>query len=340
MAVTIKQVAERAQVSTTTVSYVLNGTGTVTEATRQRVLDAVSALGYQPHHAARSMRGRSETIGLVLPAWGDRLADPATAEILAGLAGAAAKQGYHLLLATAESAADEPRLCMSLIQTGRVDGVVLLDPLVEDPRAEALRAADMAHVCAGPVEGSPWVALDGHAGARLATEHLLGLGHTRIGLIQIPSELAESEPRYQGYAEALGHAEVVFDPELVVEAGRREEDGYQAVLALLELPEPPTAILACSDDLAIGALHALHEAGLSVGNDISLVGFDDLPQAAHTQPPLTTLRQARRALGEQLAERLHAAIVGRSSQPNRTLVPRLVVRRSSGPPRLRDASEQ
>ena len=196
MAVTIKQVAERAQVSTATVSYVLNGTGTVTEATRQRVFDAVATLGYQPHHAARSMRGRSQTIGVVLPAWEDRLADPATAELLAGVVGEAARHGYHLLIATADSLEDEPQQHTSLAQTGRVDGLVLLDPQVEDPRAQALIKAHVPHVCAGHApEGSLSAAIDSRAGAELATEHLIGLGHRRIGLIQIPSYLAESEPR-------------------------------------------------------------------------------------------------------------------------------------------------
>ncbi|MDZ4716946.1 MAG: LacI family DNA-binding transcriptional regulator [Roseiflexaceae bacterium] len=335
MAITIRQVASLAQVSTTTVSYVLNGTGTVTEATRRRVLAAVTTLGYQPHHAARSMRGRSETLGLVLQAHSDRLADPAYAEMLAGLADGSAKRGYLLLIATVEAEEDEPQLCLSLAQTGRVDGLVLLDPWIDDQRARVLANADVPHVCAGPgPAGSSYVALDGNSGAQQAVGHLLALGHRRIGLIQIPSELADSEPRYQGYAQALTQAGIAIEPELIVEAGRRQEDGYQAIGELLDLPEPPSAVLACSDDLAFGALHALHDAGLVVGSDVSLVGFDDLPLAAYTQPPLTTLRQPRRALGEQLAELLDATIRDHTT-PLRgiTLAPRLVVRKSSGPPK-------
>lgn len=335
MAVTIRQVASLAQVSTTTVSYVLNGTGTVTEATRSRVLAAVASLGYQPHHAARSMRGRSETLGIVLPAHSDRLADPAYAEMLAGLADGAAKRGYLLLIATVESEADEPQLCLSLAQTGRVDGLILLDPWIDDPRATLLAHANVPHVCAGfGPAGSSYVAVDGQNGAQQAVGHLLALGHRRIGLIQIPSELADSEPRYQGYADALTQAGLVIEPELIVEAGRRQEDGYQALGELLDLPEPPTAVLACSDDLAFGALHALHDAGRVVGSDVSLVGFDDLPLAAYTQPTLTTLRQPRRALGEQLAVVLDAIIRNPATPPRgMTLAPRLVMRRSSGPPK-------
>src|SRR5919108_1054251 len=148
MAATIKQVANLAHVSTATVSYVLNGTGTVTEATRRRVLAAVAELDYQPSYAARSLRGRSRTLGLALRALPGRLADPALAEMLAGFADAAARRGYHLLLAAPADGETEAELCMSLARTGRVDGLLLLDTLVEDERARALCEAGIPHVCA------------------------------------------------------------------------------------------------------------------------------------------------------------------------------------------------
>jgi LacI family transcriptional regulator/LacI family repressor for deo operon, udp, cdd, tsx, nupC, and nupG len=333
MAVTIKQVAQLADVSPATVSYVLNGTGTVTETTRRRVLQAVEALGYQPHYAARSMRGRSHTLGLVMAPAVDRLADMGYAEMLSGLAAAASQRGYYLLLATAQAAADEVDLCRRLAQTGRVDGIVLFDMQIDDMRARTLADAGVPYVCAGRApDETPSVEIDGHAGARLAVEHLLSLGHTRIGLIQLPSELTDSAVRFDGYVDALRAAGIELDPELVVEAGRRENDGYHATLELLERPEPPTAILACSDDLAFGALHAIHEAGLSVGQEVSLVGFDDVPLAAHVQPPLTTLRQPHRAVGEQLAAMLIDIVEQRSRHSRRILLtPRLVVRHSAGP---------
>lgn len=334
MAATIKQVAAQAGVSTATVSYVLNGTGTVTEATRQRVMAAVAELGYQPSHAARSLRGRSYTLGLSLAPVPGRLADPAVAEVLASLADAAATRGYYLLLAAGEPS-DQADVCVRMARTGRVEGVVLLDLQIEDERAQALCEANIPHVCAGPVGGScqsPSVSVDGHGAARMAVEHLLQLGHRRIGLIQLPSEMADSEPRYNGYVEALEAAGAEAEPVLVVEAGRREEDGYQAMNELLGLPEAPTAVLACSDELAFGAMHALYDAGRDVGNDVSLIGFDNVPLAAHTHPPLTTLRQPRRALGEHLATLLIDGIEGRL-RDNRTMLlqARLIVRRSTGP---------
>ncbi len=337
MAATIKQVAELAEVSTATVSYVLNGTGTVTDATRRRVLSAVERLQYQPSHAARSMRGRSHTLGLALPAQAGRLADPALAELLAGLAEAAALRGYYVLLATVGDQ-HEAELGVQLARTGRVDGMILLDLQVDDPRAQALAEANVPHVCAGPApagSSSPYALVDGRAAAQAAMHHLLGLGHRRIALIQLPSELAESEPRYQGYADALAEAGVALDPSLIVEAGRTEEDGYQAIGELLSVPGGPTAVLACSDELAFGAMHALYDAGLEIGRDVSIVGFDAVPLAAHTHPPLTTMHQPRRAVGEHLATLLADTIERRTrAAQSAVLGARLIVRRSTGPLRL------
>jgi DNA-binding LacI/PurR family transcriptional regulator len=335
MAATIKQVAALAEVSPATVSYVLNGTGTVTEATRQRVLAAVAELDYQPSHAARTLRGRSHTLGVTLPAQPGRLADPALSELLAGLSDAAALRGYFVLLATAGSQS-EADLCLTLARTGRVDGLLLLDMQVDDERARVLGGQAIPHVCAGPApDGSPFVAVDGRAGAQAAVRHLIGLGHQRIGLIQLPSDLADSEPRYLGYADALAEASLAIDPALIVEAGRTEEDGYQAIGELLAAPQAPSAVLACCDELAFGAMHALYDAGHTVGRDVSIIGFDDLPLAAHMHPPLTTLRQPRRAVGEHLAALLIDTIERRSrAAQSATLSPRLIVRRSTGPVRL------
>ena len=144
--------------------------------------------------------------------------------------------------------------------------------------------------------------------------------------------LADSEPRYFGYADALAEAGLPVDPALIVEAGRSEEDGYQAIGELLGAPRSPSAVLACGDELAFGAMHALYDAGLAVGREVSIVGFDDLPLAAHTHPPLTTLHQPRRAVGEHLAALLIDTVERRArAAQSATLSPRLIVRRSTGP---------
>jgi DNA-binding LacI/PurR family transcriptional regulator len=332
---TIKEVAERAQVSTATVSYVLNGTGSVTEATRQRVLTAVAELDYQPNYAARSMRGRSHTLGLVLPALATRLTDPLLSELLAGFSEAAAARGYYLLLATATEEQPEQLLAAQFVRTGRVDGVVLLDVQTADERVAYLVQQGIPHVCAGPPpEGHdvPYVTVDGCGGVLLAMRHLLGLGHRRIALIMLPSDLATSEPHYQGYSAALTAAGIAVDPTLILETGRTQIDGVTAMQELLDLPEPPTAVLACSDEVAFGAMHALHTAGREVGRDVSLVGFDDVPMAAHTHPPLTTLHYPQRDLGLHLARLLIGRIEGHTrNQQSVTLEMNLIIRKSTGP---------
>jgi DNA-binding LacI/PurR family transcriptional regulator len=337
---TIKQVASMARVSTATVSYVLNGTGTVTEPVRLRVLEAAAALDYQPSYAARSLRTHARTLGLVLPALPGYVADPLLAELLSGISEGAAARGYYVLLATARAEEPDALLAARLVRSGRVDGVVLLDLLADDERAAALREQGVPHVCAGQPSGSaaqasPFVAVDGRQGAALATRHLLSIGHRRIAMIALPSDLADSAPRQQGYAEALAQAGAAFAEELVVEAGRTNADGYAAMQELLGLPEAPDAVLACSDALAFGALHALRDAGVEVGHDVSLVGWDDAPLAAHTHPTLTTLRYDRQALGAQLAATLIAVAERRDDEPQHTLLPmRLVIRKSTRNARL------
>jgi LacI family transcriptional regulator/LacI family repressor for deo operon, udp, cdd, tsx, nupC, and nupG len=334
---TIRDVAERAKVSTATVSYVLNGTGTVTSETRRRVMEAVEALHYQPNHAARSLRTRSRTLGLVLDGSVAGLADPALAELVAGLSEGAAAQGYYLLLASATGGQAEQELGAQLARTGRVDGVVLLDLLVGDERAAALVAAGVPCVGAGaPDEPAPCptVGLDLRQGAADAARHLLGLGHRRIGLIALPSGLADSEPFVAGFVAALGAAGVGLDPALIVEAGQAEDDGITAMQELLSAPEPPSAVVAASDALAFGAMHALRDAGLEAGRDVSLLGCGDLPLAAHTHPPLTTLRAPRRAIGAALARRLAAEIERRPHPEGAALGLQLIIRRTTAALRL------
>lgn len=333
---TIKDVARRARVSTATVSYVLNGTGVVSDATRERVLAAVAELGYQPNHSARALRTRSHTIGVVAPGIAGRLADPATAEIVAGLSEAATAAGYCLLIAAPTDYEAEGELDLRLARSGRVDGLVLFDLRVDDERPTLLAEARIPVVAIGaPTAGvtCPIAGFDLRAGAAQATQHLIRLGHRRIALLAAPSDLSISEPFYAGYVAALHAAGLRRDAALVVEAGSSEDDGMAAMQELLAARTPPTAVLAATDALAFGAMHALRDAGRSVGQDVSVVGCDDLPLAAHTYPPLTTLRAPRRELGATLARHLIGLIERRTVPPVTLLPVRLIVRHSTAAPR-------
>jgi len=332
---TIKDVARRAQVSTATVSYVLNGTGVVSEATRARVLAAVAELGYQPNHSARALRTRSHTIGVVAPGIAGRLADPGTAEMLAGVSEAATAAGYCLLIAAPTATESEEELALRLVRSGRVDGLIIVDLRRDDERPALFADAGVPVIAIGsPTSGvaCPVVGFDLHAGAEQAIHHLTRLGHRRIALINFPSDLSMSEPFYTGYLSALHAAGLRRDAALVIEAGSSETDGVAAMQELLTLRHPPTAVLAASDTLAFGAMHAIRDAGLSVGAHISVIGCDDLPLAAHTYPPLTTLRTPRRELGTTIARRLIAQIE-RRPVPAVTLLPlRLIIRHSTAAP--------
>lgn len=326
---TIKEVAQRANVSIATVSYVLNGTGSVSAHKRQAVLAAAEQLNYRPSYRGRALQSqRSMTLGVVVPAT-QRVAEPSFGELLAGLTAGAANNGYHILLAASGAAQPEAALYSQLVRSGRVDGVVILDIQTDDPRISAARQEQIPYICAGRADdGSAFIAVDGVAGMIEAMAHLIVRGYERIALLQPPLEQTLAAEQDSGYRDALAEAGLPFDESYVVEGGDSEADGYAASEELLSAPEPPTAIVAGTSALAFGALHAIHDAGRRVGRDIALISFEDTPAAAHTAPPLTAVRQPFRAWGEALAAGLIAVLDGQ--QPQHILQPQLIVRRSCG----------
>jgi DNA-binding LacI/PurR family transcriptional regulator len=327
---TIKEVAQRANVSIATVSYVLNGTGSVSPEKRRAVFEAAAALQYRPSYRGRALQaGRSTTLGLVLPR-AQRVADPSFGELLAGITDGAARSGYHVLLAAATDGTPEAELIGQLVQSGRADGVVLLDVQEADPRIAAARAHGVPYICAGrPDDDSPFVAPDATAGMIEAMAHVITRGHTRIGLIQPPLEWPLAADLDAGYREALDEAGLDFEPELVVEGGLSESDGYAAAEELLSRPEPPSAIIAGTSALAFGTLHAIHDQQLTVGRDVALISCEDTPAAAHTAPPLTAVRQPLHAWGAALADGLIAQVGGRT-WTSVVVQPQLIVRHSCG----------
>ncbi len=324
---TIKQVAEAAGVKPATVSYVMNGTGSVSAATRQRVRAAAAALHYAPSHLARSLQRRgSRTLGLVLPT---AAPDEPIGALLRGLADGAATAGYNLLLAARTE--DDDATYADLHRSGRIEGVVILDVRHRDDRVAVARRLGIPYACAGrPGDDSPFVAIDAESGTIEALAHLIVLGHEHIGLITPPLELALATEQDAGYRVALAEAGIAFDEELIVEGGLTEGEGYVAANELLALPEPPTAILAGSAPLAFGTLHAAHDAGMHVGENLALIVFDDPPSAAHVAPPLTAVRQPTVEVGRELAAMLAAVIEGREHQRAVLLPTQLIVRHSCG----------
>ncbi|MCX7683081.1 MAG: LacI family DNA-binding transcriptional regulator [Anaerolineae bacterium] len=335
--VTIKDVAQRAGVSIATVSYVLNQSAPVSEATRAKVLEVAAELGYRPSAIARGLRAQeSRTIGY---SWHRVPADrwhPILDRFLYSMAEAAEAQGYHILTFT-QPPEKRWQPYEELMLTGRVDGFILSETNWNDERIHHLLERGFPFVAFGRANEEwdfPYVDVDGEAGMRQAVEHLVGLGHRRIGIIAWPTGSLVGDYRYQGYVNALAEAGVSPDPDWVMRAEHSEMAGRKAAHTLLNLPahRRPTAIVAVSDLLAIGAMNALHEAGLQPGRDIAVVGFDDIPTAQYLCPPLTTLRQPIDEVGRLVVEMLLKIIRGETLAERRVLLkPTLIVRESSVP---------
>lgn len=333
---TVHDVARRAGVSASTVSHVINGTRRVSAGTRQRVLQAMDELHYQPNRLAQSLRSRrTHTLGVILP----NSANPFFAQVLLGIEAAAYDSGYNVILGNAN---DDPRRELDYVDTllaKQVDGVVLVST---GAYADALKLTTGRTTPVVMVDRAPddayadaqidTVFTENTRGGVLATEHLLGLGHRRIGCITGPSLLTSSALRVVGYRQVLADAGIPVDADLIVSGDFQHESGYTACHNLLKLPEPPTALFVCNDLMAVGALCAVHEAGLRVPEDISVVGFDDIPLASFTVPRLTTIAQPAQQIGEAAIKLLVRRLAEPDAPAQCELLPvHLVERDSCGP---------
>lgn len=330
---TSADVAARAGVSRTTVSFVLNGRADagIPAETRRRVEDAARELGYHPHGAARALAGgASHTIGLVLRQSPDQVSvDALLAETLWGIGSEAHLGGYRVLV---EPLSPGEGHYSELVSSQRVDGLIVSGPRTDDEELVALVREGFPLIVQGslPSVAVPSVDVDNRAGARTAVDHLLGLGHRRIGCItNAPLAYTAAADRLAGYRDALEAAAVDAAPELVVEGAFDAASGWTAMQDLLARAPDVTAVFVASDIVAFGALRAVREAGRRVPADISVVGFDDIPLARHFDPPLTTIRLPARDLGAAAGRALVERLAGRAGR-ERTLLPtELVVRDST-----------
>jgi len=331
---TSADVASRAGVSRTTVSLVLNERSeSIPEATRRRVFEAARALGYHPDHSARGLAGgQSQTLALVLRQTPEQVAgDALLAETLRGLATAARSASFRVLV---EPLGPGEATYGELVRSGRADGAVVSGPLFDDPELADLVAEGFPIVIQGHLPGAaaPSVDVDNVASARLAVDHLLELGHRRIACITNAAlTYTAAADRLAGYREALATAGLAAAPELVEAGAFDAESGHRAMTRILERARPD-AVFVASDVVALGAIGALREAGLRVPDDVSVVGFDDVPLAAYFDPPLTSIRVPAYDLGLAAGHALLDRIQGHEV-PLRTLLPTVLVARSSAIPR-------
>ncbi|MEU2727006.1 LacI family DNA-binding transcriptional regulator [Streptomyces griseoviridis] len=332
--VTITEIAREAGVSVPTVSRVVNGRSDVSPATRARVEDLLLRHGYRKRPASNGTR--AALLDLVF----NDLDSPWAVEIIRGVEEVAHAAGVGTVVSAIHGRSGDAREWMRNLRARASDGVVLVTSALDPLLHEELRALGVPLVVVDPA-GSP--ALDvptigaaNWAGGMAATDHLLGLGHRRIGLIAGPPRLLCSRARYDGYRAALEGAGVPVDDALVVPGDFRPESGFRACDTLLDLERPPTAVFAASDQMALGAIEALRRRGLRVPEDMSVVGFDDLPEVRWSAPPLTTVRQPLADMGK-LAVRTVLRLT-RDERPDSARVElgtELVVRASTAPPRAR-----
>ena len=305
----MRDVAEHANVSVTTVSHVINETRPVGDELRQRVLAAMDELGYQPNLLARSLRqGKTHTIGMIIP---DN-ANPFFAEMARGVEDTSFEQGYSVILCNSDGNLDKELLYANVLAEKRVDGIIFVAAGLSIERILDLQARRMPLVVVDrdlPEAAVDSVLTDNAQGGWLATHHLVELGHRRIGCITGPSDITPSAERITGYRQALDESGIPVDKALIVRGDFQYDSGYQAASQLLQMDDPPTAIFACNDLMAIGVMSAALKLGLHIPADLSVIGFDDVRLASFANPPLTTIVQPKYEIGviatTMLLERMH-----------------------------------
>ncbi len=341
MSVTLKEIARRTGKSITTVSRALADYDDVSPDTKALVRRVADELGYAPNLLARRLqKRRSDTIGLILPTFGPRFSDPFFSEFLAGVGNMAAEHGYDLLVSTQPPGERELQVYRQKVQSRQVDGFVIVRTRRRDARIQLLRDLGFPFVAFGRTEGEldfPFVDVDGTYGMRMIAEHLISLGHRRIACLAPPPDLLFAEHRLLGLRQALAEAGIDLADHQVVLGNLTQKSGFEATMQLLERPDRPTAIAACNDLMALGAMSAIQERGGVVGRDIAVTGFDDIPMAEHSHPPLTTVHQPIYQIGKMVCEMLIRLIHGETLSPHQVILePRLVVRQSCGSARLPD----
>lgn len=332
---TLKDVAARAGVSYQTVSKVLNGQGTVAPETASLIWRVADELGYRANIAGRNLRkSASYLIGYSWePVSPDRV-NPILDKFLTSTVEAAEGAGYHLLLFPSHTAA-ETESYRRLVRSGQVDGFIVTSTNYDDPRIPLLLELGFPFVAFGranPDWSFPYVDVDGRAGLRAATHHLIEQGHRRVALLAWPEQSRTGTARANGYHEAMAAAGLSIEPGWVVRGAGEVEAGYALTRRLLQMPSSlrPTAVAAVDDHLAIGAMQAAREVGLAIGPEFAVTGFDDTPGVQHLIPPLTSVRQPIWEVGQTIVQLLVGLLQGkRPTQLHVTLPPRLIVRASS-----------
>ena len=332
---TMADIARISGVSTATVSRALTQPGLVSEATRNKVAKAVAETGYSVNTLARNLRkNETRTILVIVP----DIANPFYSDVFEGIERVARENRYVVVIGDTEGDPVRETAYANMVSEKRADGLILLDgklPVLTTGEDDE-QPTDLPFVMACEYvdkPGVPFVRTNNADAAQLAIAHLVELGHTRIAHICGPLPRSISADRQTGYRAGLAEAGLTYDKKLVVEGDFGLESGGRAVEHFLALSKPPTAIFVSNDEMAMGAIQALHAKGLNVPNDMSIVGFDDIRFAGAYNPPLTTVSQPRYEIGRRATDMLMQLLSGdQPSQPQCELPSKLVVRGTTAPP--------
>jgi DNA-binding LacI/PurR family transcriptional regulator len=326
MRVSIKDIAKAAGVSHSTVSRALSDSSLVSDVTKARVQHLAQEMGYSPNTLARSLVTRQTyTVGLVVTT----IADPFIAEVVQGIEATAHDHGYTLILCNSGAEPEREIAAVEMLRSKRVDGVI-----VTSSRIGALYLHHLERI------GVPIVLINNHNeqsgrytftvtvdnchGGRLATKHLIELGHRRIAHATAPADRSSAQDRMLGYYQALAEEGIEPDPTLLVPGNGRADGGEKALVDLMALEAPPTAVFCYNDMTAIGLIHAARRVELAVPGDVSVVGFDDIPFASYCYPPLTTIAQPKVEMG-QLAMKMALSLMAMDTQDNQQELSNVVV---------------
>ncbi|MDO5691967.1 MAG: LacI family DNA-binding transcriptional regulator [Pseudomonadota bacterium] len=331
---TIKDVAQHAGVSITTVSHAINGTRHVSASGRERVERAIRELGYVPNAMARGLKSNtSSTLGMLIP----NASNPYFAEIMRVVEERCFSAGYTLVLCYTDDEPSRQSIYLQVLSERRIDGLIVVSTSVGSDTALATQLRglripavlvdrEIAHPGCDLVQTDHW------QGGLLAVRHLLSLGHRRIACIGGPPGVMPSDQRIAGWRAALTEAGVAASalPPLLWRGGFTSQGGYEAMHAILRAQPAPTAVFACNDLMAIGAVRAAHECGVGVPEALSVVGFDDIELSAYTSPALTTVSQPKQRIGTLAVDMLLERVAGQRREARKAMLqPELCVRAST-----------
>ena len=329
MTVSIKDIARVAQVSHSTVSRALQNPGVVNRDTAERIRHIARSMGYRPNVIGRSLATQhTQTIGIVVTT----VADPFVSEVVAGVEDVAQAEGYAVFLANSNANSDREISVVRSFGERRVDGVLVMASRVGALYLPLLNELDVPLVLIDnqhPDDFGYSISIDDRGGARLAVRHLIELGHRRIAYIGDQYGLQSDEDRLLGYKDEFAVAGVQLRSEFIIRGDGKAEGGLVAMQTLLAFREPPTAVFCYNDMTAMGALRCLHARKIRVPEDVSIVGFDDLPISPFLEPPLTTVRQPKADMGRRAATMLLQLLKGSQGESKVRVPGTLVIREST-----------